>query len=93
MRTSRSTELLIKRPYWHLHFTPTPASWLNQVERFFALITNEAIRRGNFVSVEKLVTAIRKYLDVHNAKPKPFVWTASADRILERTANFCKSIV
>jgi transposase len=84
---------LIKRPHWHLHFTPTHASWLNQVERFFALITNEAIRRGNFVSVEKLVTAIRKYLDVHNEDPKPFVWTASADRILEKTVNFCKSIV
>jgi transposase len=84
---------LIKRPHWHLHFTPTHASWLNQVERFFALITNEAIRRGNFVSVGGLVTAIRDYLDAHNLEPKPFVWSASADRILEKTANFCKSIV
>ena len=84
---------LIKRPHWHLHFTPTHASWLNQVERFFALITNEAIRRGNFLSVRKLVTAIQSYLDEHNAQPKPFVWTAGADRILEKTANFCKSIV
>jgi transposase len=84
---------LIKRPHWHLHFTPTHASWLNQVERFFALITNEAIRRGNFVSVGGLVSAIRNYLNVHNLEPKPFVWSASADRILEKTANFCKSIV
>lgn len=84
---------LIKRPHWHLHFTPTHASWLNQVERFFALITNEAIRRGNFLSVQKLIAAIRNYLDAHNAQPKPFVWTAGADRILEKTANFCKSIV
>ena len=84
---------LIKRPHWHLHFTPTHASWLNQVERFFALITTESIRRGNFLSVRSLVTAIRHYLDAHNAQPKPFVWSATADRILEKTANFCKSMV
>lgn len=84
---------LIKRPHWHLHFTPTHASWLNQVERFFALITNEAIRRGNFVNVKELVTAIKKYLDAHNAQSRPFAWTASADRILEKTANLCKALV
>jgi putative transposase len=84
---------LVKRPHWHLHFTPTHASWLNQVERFFALITNEAIRRGNFLSVPKLIAVIRDYLEAHNAEAKPFVWTASADRILEKVANFCKSIV
>ena len=67
---------LVKRPHWHLHFTPTHASWLNQVERFFALITNEAIRRGNFFSVPELVSAIRAYLDSHNAEPKPFTWTS-----------------
>ena len=53
---------LVKRPHWHLHFTPTHASWLNQVERFFALITNEAIRRGNFLSVPELISAIKAYL-------------------------------
>jgi len=84
---------LIKRPHWHLHFTPTHASWLNQVERFFALITTEAIRRGNFFSVDGLIHVIRDYLLEHNSNPKPFVWSASADRILEKTANFCKSIV
>jgi transposase len=84
---------LIKRPHWHLHFTPTHASWLNQVERFFALITTETIRRGNFVSVPALITAIRDYLNTHNAQPKPFSWSATADRILEKTANFCKAIV
>ncbi len=83
---------LIKRPHWHLHFTLTHASWLNQVERFFALITTESIRRGNFLSVPALVTAIRRYLD-HNAQPKPFVWSATADRILEKTANFSKSML
>lgn len=83
---------LVKRPHWHLHFTPTHASWLNQVERFFALITNEAIRRGNFLSVPGLVSVIRVYLDVHNAEPKPFAWTATADRILQKTAALCKSL-
>jgi len=84
---------LLKRPHWHLHFTPTHASWLNQVERFFSLITNEAIRRGNFPSVPALVSAIRTYLDAHNAEPRPFSWTSTADRILEKTANLCKAIV
>lgn len=69
------------------------ASGLNQVERFFALITHEAIRRGNFVSVGKLVTAIREYLNAHNEESKPFVCSASFGRILEKTANFCKLIV
>ena len=83
---------LVKRPHWHLHFTPTHASWLNQVERFFALITNEAIRRGNFFNVPELVAAIKAYLEAHNAGPRPFVWNSTADRILERTAKLCKSI-
>jgi len=83
---------LVRRPHWHLHFTPTHASWLNQVERFFAKITNEAIRRGNFLSVADLVSAIRAYLHAHNSKPEPFVWTASADRILQKTAKLCKSL-
>jgi transposase len=83
---------LVKRPHWHLHFTPTHASWLNQVERFFAKITTEAIRRGNFLSVADLVSAIRAYLDAHNGNPKPFTWTASADRILRDTAELCKTL-
>lgn len=83
---------LVKRPHWHLHFTPTHASWLNQVERFFAKITTEAIRRGNFPSLADLTAAIRAYLDTHNAAPQPFVWTATADRILRRTANLCKAL-
>jgi putative transposase len=93
--THKSAEVmrwLLKRPHWHLHFSPTHASWLNQVERFFSLITNDAIRRGNFLSVEALVRAIRAYLDAHNAAPKPFVWTATADKILEKTGDLCKAI-
>ena len=75
---------LDKHPRFHLHFTPTSASWLNLVERFFGLITQERIRRGVFTSLDALETAIREYLDNHNAAPKPFVWTKSADQILAK---------
>src|SRR6516164_2015432 len=71
----------------HLHFTPTSASWLNQVERFFGLITQDAIRRGVFRSVTELKTAIEAYLENHNAVPKPFICTAKAADILEKVAR------
>ena len=67
-------------PRFHLHFTPTSASWLNMVERFFAEITRNRIRRGVFTSVADLKSAIMDYLDHHNADPKPFIWTKSAPR-------------
>ena len=69
---------LKRHPRFHMHFTPTSASWLNQVERFFGLITEDRIRRGVFRSVAELEAAIQDYLDQHNADPKPFVWTAPA---------------
>jgi transposase len=78
---------LTKRPRFHLHFTPTSASWLNQVERFFGRITQDRIRRGAFTSVPALETAIMDYLESHNADPKPFAWTASADEILEKVVR------
>src|SRR3712207_2290119 len=78
---------LAKHPRFHLHFTPTSASWLNQVERFFALLTQERIRRGAFTSVPDLERAIMDYLDRHNLDPKPFVWTASSTSILEKVAR------
>jgi transposase len=74
-------------PRFHLHFTPTSASWLNMVERFFAEITRNRIRRGAFNSVAELKNAIHDYLDNHNADPKPFVWTKSANQILEKVAR------
>src|SRR5260221_4790988 len=76
-----------KRPRFHLHFTPTSASWLNQIERFFGLITPKRIRRGGFTSVPNLEAAIYDYLEHHNANPKPFVWTASAPEILQTAAR------
>lgn len=78
---------LAKHPRFHMHFTPTSASWLNQVERFFAQITGDRIRCGVFTSVAELEAAIREYLDHHNAHPTPFVWTKSAPDILEKVAR------
>lgn len=81
-----------RHPEYHLHFTPTSGSWLNQVERFFAAITEEQIRRGVFRSVAALEKAIMKYLAAHNEDPKPFVWTANADLILNRVKKVCERI-
>ena len=75
---------LARHRRFHLHFTPTSASWLNLIERFFAEITQKRIRRGTFTSVAELKDAILDYLDRHNAEPKPFVWTKTAEVILEK---------
>jgi len=75
---------LLKHRRFHLHFTPTSASWLNLVERFFAEITQKRIRRGAFGNVAELENAIQDYLECHNANPKPFVWTKSAEVILTK---------
>jgi transposase len=74
---------LARHPRFHVHFTPTSASWLNMVERFFRDITTRRLRRGVFRSVPELVTAIKQYITVHNRNPKPFIWTAKASDILE----------
>ena len=75
---------LAKHPRIHMHFTPTSASWLNMVERFFREITCERLRRGVFTSVPDLVAAIDEYIAHHNVKPKPFIWTKSARDILQK---------
>ena len=75
---------LDKHPRFHMHFTPTSASWLNMVERFFRDITTERLRRGVFTSVAELVTAIDEYVAHHNINPKPFIWTKSARDILQK---------
>jgi len=79
-----------KRPRFHLHFTPTYGSWINLVERWFAELTNRRLRRGVFRSVQELETAIRDYIDAHNAAPKPFVWTKTADQILASIARYAR---
>ena len=71
---------LLKRPRYHLHFTPTHASWLNHVERWFALLTQRQIKRGSHSSLQELEDAIREFIKVHNQQPKPFRWTKSADQ-------------
>jgi len=78
------TAWLAKHPRFHLHFIPTSSSWLNLVERWFREITDKAIRRGVFRSVPELIAAIEAYLNANNADPEPFVWTASAEAILEK---------
>lgn len=81
---------LAKRPRFHLHFTPTSASWINMVERWFATLTEKQIRRGIHRSTWELEQAIRAYLKRNNEQPKPFVWTKTADEILASLARFCK---
>ena len=75
---------LRRHPRFHVHFTPTSASWLNMVERFFRDLTHNRLKRGVFRDVEELITAIDEYVDRHNENPKPFIWTAKASDILEK---------
>jgi len=83
---------IAQHPRWHLHFIPTHSSWLNQVERFFAKITEERIRRESFRSIEHLHQAITDYIQHHNKTPQPFRWTASADMILGKVQHLCKTL-
>lgn len=91
-KTAAAKRWILQHPEYHLHFTPTIGSWLNQVERFFGEITEKRIRRGAFRSVAALENAIRKYLDQHNDSPKPFCWTADADLILNRVKKVVERI-
>lgn len=89
-KVPKVTQWFVRHPRYHLHFTPTSASWLNQVERFFAKITTQRIRRGTFENVRALELAIDDYLTHHNAHCQPFVWTATADAILDKVKRFCQ---
>ncbi len=89
-KTPRWRRGFASRPYYPLHFTPTGASWLNLVARFFSKITPERIRRGAFRSVPHMEREIRAYLAEQNRDPRPFVWSAPADLILEKVAAVCK---
>ncbi len=82
----------MKRPRFHVHFTPTSASWLNLVERWFAEITQRCIRRDTFRSTQELEMTIRDYLALNNQQPTPFVCTKPADEILRSIARFCERI-
>lgn len=92
--SSHKTKLIrdwfAKRPHWHMHFTPTSSSWINQVERFFALLAEKQIKRGAHRSVKSLIQDIEKFIARQNADPKPLRWTKSADDILATIERFCR---
>jgi transposase len=89
-KTATIRKWFAKRPRFHVHYTPTYGSWINLVERWFAELTNKRIRRGVFRSVKELEVAIREYIEVHNQDPKPFVWTRTADQILDSIARYAR---
>ena len=89
-KTALIKRWLAKRPRFQLHFTPTSASWLNLVERWFAALTEKQIRRSAHRSTRELETAILRYIDHGNQNPKPFIWTKTADQILASIARFCE---
>lgn len=91
-KTPRIHRWLARHPRFHVHFTPTGASWLNLVERWFAALTEKQIRRGVHRSTRELETAIRGYIEATNHHPKPFIWTKTADEILASVGRFCKRI-
>ena len=83
---------LAARPRYHIHYTPTYSSWLNQVETWFHIITQKAIRRGSFRSTKQLREKIDQFVKDYNSKPKPFMWTATADSILAKVKQVLQSI-
>jgi transposase len=88
-KTPQIHRWLLRNPRFQLHFTPTSASWINLVERWFAQLTEKQIRRGVHRSTDELENAITRYMDTCNRDPRPFVWTKTADEILATVANFC----
>lgn len=91
-KTAAVKRWFARYPRFHPHFTPTSASWINQVERWFAELTRKQIRRGTHRSTRELEQAIRQYLDIYNTNPKPFIWTKSAEQILDSIKRFCLRI-
>ncbi len=91
-KTNLIRDWLVKRPRFHLHFTPTGASWINLVERWFALLTEKQLRRGVHRSTRELEEAIKQYLAISNEMPKPFIWTKTADEIFASISRFCHRI-
>ncbi len=89
---ARVQRWLAAQPRYHLHFIPTYASWLNQVEIWFHIITQKAIRRGSFASVAQLKAKIRRFADHYNPDARPFLWTATADSILHKIQRLCMAI-
>ena len=88
-KTSSIRRWLLKRPRFQIHFTPTSSSWINQVERWFATLTERQLRRGVHRSTKQLEDAVREYLRTYNENPRPFTWTKTADEILQAVRRFC----
>lgn len=91
-KTKRITAWLARRPRYHIHFTPTSASWINQVERWFAELTRKQLQRGVHTSVKELKADIEAFIAKHNENPKPYKWTKSADDILASVRRFCHRV-
>ncbi len=89
---SKAQKWLARRPRFRMHFTPTSSSWLNMAKRFFRDLTDKRLHRGVFRSVEDLIGAIGDYVDHHNRNPKPFIWTAKANDILEKVKRSRKAL-
>ena len=83
---------LARRARYHVHYTPTYASWINQVERWFGLITRQAIRRGSFSRVKELTCKINAFVEQYNAQASPFAWTATAESILSKIERSCSPV-
>jgi transposase len=92
-KTPAVKEWLLKHPRFYLHFTPTSSSWLNLAERWFSELTSRKLRRSAHRSVTELEADIRKWINEWNKNPRPFVWTKSADEILETLAEYCQRII
>lgn len=89
-KTPKIKAWLARRPHWHIHFTPTSASWINQVERWFAELTRKQLRRGVHRSTTELKADIMAFIEAHNENPKPYKWVKSADEILASVKRFCQ---
>ena len=89
-KTNQVHRWLLRHPRFHLHFIPTHSSWLNLVERWFGLLTERQIKRGAHTSVAQLQSVIKKFISLNNENPRPFVWTKSADDILEKVGRYAK---
>lgn len=89
-KTPRIKAWLARRPHWHVHFTPTSASWINQVERWFAELTRKQLQRGVHRSTAELEADIDAFIETHNENPTPYKWVKSADQILASVKRFCQ---
>lgn len=92
-KTPKVRRWLLRHPRFHLHFTPTGASWMNLVEAWFSVFTRKRLKRSAHRSTRELEATIRQYLETNNANPKPFVWTKTADAILDKLGLFCKQLL